>query len=115
MVGHKESRYAQTPSLHSSADRADRSNFAPETKQPQHARTLCNRGRSGNEIVWRTILADRVLSTATMEALQRDDRKLKFGLQSLFTNPVSEDVDVYREEDDKLVRLACLRTPTFWH
>lgn len=60
-------------------------------------------------------LADRVLPTATMEVLQRENRNLKFGLQSLFTRRVSGDVNVYREEDDKLVRLACLRTPTFWH
>jgi len=55
----------------------------------------------------------------TMEQLQRGNRNLKFGLQSLFTPPcpLSGGVDDSREEDDKLVRLACfsLGTPTFWN
>jgi hypothetical protein len=114
------------PRSHSSADRADRSNFeqrqtpAPHPKQsnPTHPHIP---GVDGSEILWRTNLVDERLST-TMEQLQRGNRNLKFGLQSLSPLPSfvflrSAGVDVSREEDDKLVRLACfsLRTPTFWN
>lgn len=81
------------PRSHSSADRADRSNFeqrhtrAPHPKQSNPTLTHTFRGwTETNEIVWRTNLVDERLST-TMEQLQRGNRNLKFGLQSLSPPP----------------------------